>query len=346
LVQDANQRVSEAEVKERNAVQRAKVASVVFSVTLVGTAIASGLAWKAVKDGEEAKVGTRLERAGLIALRRFDTDQAEGLRLAMRAGFELKKWVGGKSPDQYPSLSPILALQSSLERMQETKLPTNRRITRVAFSPDGKTLATMGHGKDYSDTIDLWGTDGKSIASIQTNQRKVTSVAFSPDGKTLATGGDDGSIKFWGTDGKYITTIHTHQNSIRSVAFSPDGRVFATGGNEGSIKLWDTDNKLITTIHTNHRSVLDVEFISDGKILATRGGDDSIKLWDTNGKLITTIHTNQGNVTSMAFSPDSKILATVGDNSTKIWGTDGKPITTLQTNQRWATSVAFSPDGS
>jgi WD40 repeat protein len=382
LLKNANRRVDDAVAKEQKATQRAKVASAVFCIALIGAAITGGFAWRAVKDGEEARAGTRIERAGQLALRRFDTDQADGLRLAMLAGFELKKWTRGKSTDRVLVLSPILALQSSLEKIRETKLSSQQSsIYSVAFSPNGRLIATAG--KDG--TTRLWNINGGSIVTINGRQGSIYSVAFSPDSKFIATGGKDGTTKLWNVNGEIITTINGEQGSIRSVAFSPDSKL-ATGGDNGSTKLWSIDGKLITTINDDQGSVYSLAFSSDGKIavsslksitnlwnmngkrivtinseqtsiysvafspnnnlVATGGFDGSIKLWDMNGNNISTINTNQGRVYSVAFSPDGKLIVSAGlDGSIKLWRTSGKNILSFNSNQSFVYSAVFSPTG-
>ena len=67
-------------------------------------------------------------------------------------------------------------------------------VQSVAFSPDGKTLASGSHDK----TVKLWDvTTGKERATLEGHTDAVWSVAFSPDGKTLASGSDDKTVKLW-----------------------------------------------------------------------------------------------------------------------------------------------------
>ena len=100
----------------------------------------------------------------------------------------------------------------------------------VAFSPDGKTLAS-GSGDN---TIILWDVEtGQPIGQPLSGTFWPVCVAFSPDGKTLASGSDDSTIILWDVKtGQPIGHLHSDIRSVRSVAFSPDGKTLASGGKD------------------------------------------------------------------------------------------------------------------
>ncbi|OEU96247.1 WD40 repeat domain-containing serine/threonine protein kinase [Streptomyces oceani] len=217
----------------------------------------------------------------------------------------------------------------------------------VAFSPDGKTLAT-GSGDE---TVRLWDVaSGKSTATLTGHEDAVDSVAFSPDGKTLATGGG-GTVRLWDVaSGKSTATLTGHEGAEVSVAFGPDGKTLATGSDD-MVRLWDVASGKSTATLTGHDNwVVSVAFSSGGKTLASGSVDETVRLWDVaSGKSTATLTGHNGAVAAVAFSPDGRTLATsgeVGDATVRLWDVaSGKSIAALTGHDNWVASVAFAPDG-
>jgi WD40 repeat protein len=219
-------------------------------------------------------------------------------------------------------------------------------VRSVAYSPDGKTLAS---GADDL-TVKLWDAQTGALKQTWTGFDKgVHSVAFAPDGRTLAIGGEDSLVKLCDAQTCTFRQILTgHAGLVWSVAFSPDGKTLASGSKDRTVKLWDTQTgslKQTLTGHTN--DVNSVRFSPDGKTVASASWDDTIKLWDAQtGELRRTL-TGHDDYRSVAFSPDGKILASANDDKTvKLWDAQtGTLKQTLTGHTDRVSFVAFSPDG-
>jgi len=173
---------------------------------------------------------------------------------------------------QDDTLNPIDISNSQLSRSQ---------INGLAFSPDGKQLATA-----QGNILNLWTVSwgklsNQSVDQFQT-QQPIQSVAFSPNNKKIATAENQGLLKLWDTKGNLLDQIPTQQTRITRLVFSPNSNIIATIGQNGTLNLWDTSDKseaklsLISTHPT--QGVANVAFSQDSKFLAIGRNNGSIEL--------------------------------------------------------------------
>jgi WD40 repeat protein len=231
-------------------------------------------------------------------------------------------------------------------------------LRALAFTPDGKTLATAGVDGD----VKVWDlAAGKEQAGFRRNPFVIRALAVSADGRLLAAAGGDrfvldapGAVRILdpGT-GQQTARLEGHAGMVMCAAFTSDGKTLATGSTDGTAKLWDaaTWKELRSLDHPSER-VVHVALSADGAILATGCDSGTVRLWDVGAgtekaKLKGVPGVRGSGVLSLAFSRDGKTLAAGNfrDNSVSVWDVaSGEARPKLTGHTRHIVSLAFSPD--
>jgi WD40 repeat protein len=195
--------------------------------------------------------------------------------------------------------------------------------TAVAWSPDGKLLATgTADGQ-----IKLWNpASGAELAVFSEHIARVSGLAFSGDGELLASSGYDGKIHLWDVPRRKLRGSLTPGGRVAGIAFHPDRRIVAANSGPptgtATVTLWDTRALRLRRKLLGPTSPLSGVAISpDGNTVVCAAPNHALRLWDSRtGRAAPPLLGHPAPVTCLAFAPSGRALASGSlDGKIGLW---------------------------
>ncbi|MCM2372317.1 protein kinase domain-containing protein [Aporhodopirellula aestuarii] len=239
-------------------------------------------------------------------------------------------------------------------------------IWSMAFSPDGKRLATVGGYTGKDGIVRLWDAEtGNELMTLKGHRVTVKSVAWSTDGRWIASGGGayrrrpdedavrPGEWRIWNaTTGDQRLVVSDIDGRVNGIAFSPDGKSVATGGRQ--VQLWsaETGKQIFANEHrvrpTAENVSVAIAFSPDGAQLASASHHGGLQIWDArSGKSLAVLDGHGRPTTSVLFGPRGRrLFSSSRDRTVRVWdATNGLQLLTLTGHQDEIQSLALSTNG-
>ena len=198
-------------------------------------------------------------------------------------------------------------------------LDHGNRVKAVAFSPDGRQLASSD-GKD----VLVWDLATRKIAR-RLEPGDVELMAFAPDGK-LFIGGLKASLIDDRQTGKF-RPLPVSFGGLLTATFLPNGRTLACGDQGGRVRLWDVETGAATGILDGLSGYVLCTTVSPDQRLLVAGGWQKMIVWEIEtGTKRQSFHGFEGDTLAATFSRDGRTVASGhGGQQLLVWDLPGSP---------------------
>jgi WD40 repeat protein len=225
-------------------------------------------------------------------------------------------------------------------------------IVGIAYSPDGKLIASVGADK----SLKLWDAQaGKFLMNLTGFRFSLNDVTFSPDSK-IAAGADDVTVFFWDVQtGRLQKQIQSDVPSrnfpapVRSIIFSPDGQMLAISSYDHTFTILETATGAAKFNFSQDSPPYAAAFSPDGKTIVTACEPKALYFWDLAAAELRIKIGSEAQSYAVALSPDGKTVVSDGgffDSALRLWDAEtGTLLRTLIGHESALSMLVFSPDG-
>jgi WD40 repeat protein len=256
----------------------------------------------------------------------------------------------------FQSTSPSLVLRGHPGQCLKTSYSHTSAVWCLAFSPDGKVLASGGDDQ----LIHCWDSvSGKHLHRFTGHTGSVWCLNFAPNpnsenqpqaGPLLTSGSNDGTLRLWDMQTGQSRILSRVAFLQRTPIFSPDGKRVVTWGFDDTIQFWEiATGKMVKSFPGGSCNLFTARFSPDGQILVSNnnsGGESRALAWQiSTGECIHSFTGHTGAVYDIAMHPQGEKIATSGaDHMVKLWSLQtGECLLDLVGHQGQILSIAFVP---